>query len=37
LTRSDGEVFVADIRPMLVPVIEKMVHAHLQSLRVITT
>jgi hypothetical protein len=36
LTRSDGEVFAADIRPMLVPIIERMVQAHLRSLNVIT-
>jgi len=32
LTRDDGEVFVADLRPMLTPVIEKMVQEHLQTL-----
>jgi hypothetical protein len=36
LTRSDGDVFVADIRPMLAPLIEKLVRAHLASLNVIT-
>jgi hypothetical protein len=36
LTRSDGDVFVADIRPMLVPLVEKMVQKHLASLNVIT-